>query len=205
MKKLLLAFIALFGLAQANADSAYTELDRTPSPTPTVIEFFSFYCPHCYNFQYVYKIPQKVEASLPKNVTFKQYHVAFLGAQGEMLTRAWSLAMLLNVQDKVREPLFNSVRAGEEAGDPNIPTMDTVRKIFLDAGVTPDEFNAFNSFAVTALTKKQENLAQSLNVRGVPDFYVDEKYRINPEALPKNEEGFINGYVKTINDLLQKH
>ena len=59
---------------------------------PEVIEFFSFYCPHCYAFETQYHIPQKIAEALPEDTSFKQYHVDFLGRQSENLTRAWALA-----------------------------------------------------------------------------------------------------------------
>lgn len=207
MKKYIFTFfscLTLFTSLNANSEATYNELPTPASNQANVIEFFSFYCPHCYDFEYRYHIPQKIAQSLPKDVSFHQYHLAFIGPQGERLTRAWSLAILLGVQDKVRQPLFNATqKAGIERNN-DAPTMDEIRQIFLNAGVSQEEFNAINSFTVTALTKKQDNLAQKFNVQGVPDFYVNGKYRINPEALPKNEAGFVEGYIKTIQDLLQK-
>lgn len=207
MKKRIIALLSLFVLftgTQAIAKPAYIELDTTATAQPEVVEFFSFYCPHCYDFEYRYHIPQKVMQSLPKGVSFKQYHLPFIGPQGERLTRAWSLALLLGVEDKIRKPLFDIAQQAGRSRNDTSPTVDEIRQIFLDAGVSQQEFNAFDSFTVTALMKKQENLAKKFDVQGVPDFYINGKYRINPEGLPRTETGFVDGYVKTINDLLQK-
>lgn len=214
MKKTILLLSALLSISTAQAvDSKpfdlengkqYIELNTEASFQPEVIEFFSFYCPHCYDFEYNYEIPSKIKESLPKNVAFKQYHVSFLGPQGELLTRAWSLALALGVENKVRQPLFEAVHKAINERDASQPNLDTIRQIFLNAGVTADEFNSINSFVVTGLVNKQTQLAEKLDVRGVPDFYVDGKYRVNPEGQPKTEQGFINGYLKTIKGLLQK-
>ncbi len=203
MKKLLFVLASFLAFHQAQAQT-YETLDRSPSAKPEVLEFFSFYCPHCYDFQYVYKIPEKIEESLPKGVEFKQYHVSFSGPRGAFLTRVWALANVLGVQDKVREPLFDVVRKAAKARDAQAPTLEDVQAIFLNAGVTQEEFNAINSFAVSAMFNKQEKLAEILNVQGVPDFYVNEKYRLNPEGMPRTPTGFVNGYVETVKDLLQK-
>ncbi len=204
MKKLFFVFIALFSFIQVQAADAYITLDRQPSAKQNVIEFFSFYCPHCYTFEYEYQIPSKIRAALPKDVDFKQYH---LGSQDDLLTQAWALAMLLGVENKVRQPIFDTIQARLKQANKFIPlSKKDFRRIFLNAGVTEEQFNAFDSFAVTALTKKQQKLAEELNVNSVPVFFVDEKYQIDPKKLPnKNLESFINGYVKTISDLLQKH
>lgn len=214
MKKTALILTALFSVSAAQAldtqsfhmenGKQYIELNTPESVQPEVVEFFSFYCPHCYNFEYQYDIPEKVKASLPKGVAFKQYHVEFLGPQGKLLTRAWSLALALGVENKVRKPLFDAVREAVAKREEGQPNLETIRKIFLDAGVPEEEFNGINSFVVTALMNKQIKLAEKLDIHGVPDFYVDGKYRVNPEGQPKTEQGFVDGYIKTINALLQK-
>ena len=42
----------------------------------------------------------------------------------------------------------------------------------------------------------------SFKVHGVPDFYVNGKYRVNPEGL--NYDDFVKDYVETVKGLLQK-
>ena len=44
--------------------------------------------------------------------------------------------------------------------------------------------------------------AEQFQVRGVPDFYVNGKYRVNPEGL--NYDDFVKDYVETVKGLLQK-
>ncbi|QLB13778.1 thiol:disulfide interchange protein DsbA [Bisgaardia hudsonensis] len=205
MKKFLFALTSLFFVAtnvqalELTEGKEYIELNTVKSVQPEVIEFFSFYCPHCYNFEYKYNIPEKVQADIPKNVELKQYHVNFLGRQSEDLTRAWSLAMVLNVETKVKQPLF------EQAQKNAIKSMNDIRQIFLDNGVTAEQFDGgINSFIVTTLFNKQVKLAEQFNVHGVPDFYVNGKFRVNPEGFPQTEDKFIETYVKTIKGLLQK-
>ena len=124
---------------------------------------------------------KQVAESLPKGTEFKQYHVNFLGRQSENLTRAWALAMALGAESKVKAPLF------EAAQQDKLSSMDDIRKIFIDNGVTAEQFdNNINSFAVN----------------GVPDFYVNGKYRVNPEGL--NYDDFVKDYVETVKGLLQK-
>lgn len=72
------------------ANKEYLEVRQVPSAQKEVLEFFSFYCPHCYDFELNYKIPSKVKAGLPEGAVLKQYHVDFLGRQSTELTRAWA-------------------------------------------------------------------------------------------------------------------
>lgn len=193
--------------AELTEGKQYISLEQPRSAQPEVVEFFSFYCPHCYAFEMEYHIPKKVKDALPKGTEFKQYHVNFLGRQSENLTRAWALAMALGVEDKVRAALFtaaqNDVMDNPPPSTGKWGSMDDLRQLFLANGVTAEQFDGgINSFAVTALMNKQINLAQQFKVRGVPDFYVNSKYRINPEGL--SQEDFIGDYIQTVKGLLQK-
>lgn len=205
MKKLLAALVVatatMTGIqaqaAELKDGEQYITLNQARAAQPEVIEFFSFYCPHCYSFEMQYKIPSKVKAQLPQGTTFKQYHVDFLGPQGENLTRAWALAMTLGVEDKVKTALFEGAQANA------FKSMDDIRQKFIDNGITAEQFDgSINSFAVNALVKKQQNLVEQFQVHGVPDFYVNNKFRVNPEGLSR--EDFVGDYVKTVIELLKK-
>ncbi|OOS00942.1 thiol:disulfide interchange protein [Canicola haemoglobinophilus] len=202
MKKILLAFASFFFLSSAQAlelqeGKQYIELNQPHSVQTEIIEFFSFSCPHCFNFETKYQIPQKIKADLPKDATFKQYHVDWLG---EEMVRAWSLAMILGIEEKVKMPLFEMIIEKRKA-----PTLDNIRDVFLANGVTAEQFDGgINSFAVTALTNKQITLAKKLGVRATPEFYVNGKYKVNGEGLSRSMDGFIKDYVETVKGLLQK-
>lgn len=205
MKKFLftlLAAICVSASAQATnltEGKQYITMDTQHSAQPEVVEFFSFYCPHCYTFETQFKIPQKVKEALPQGTEFKQFHVDFLGSQGENLTRAWALAMALKVEDNVRQPLFEAVQKNA------IRSMDDIRAIFLANGISAEQFDGgINSFAVNGLTAKQQKLAEQFQVRGVPDFYVNNKYRINMEGLSHDSNTFVQEYVEAVKGLLQK-
>ncbi|WP_439240527.1 thiol:disulfide interchange protein DsbA [Lonepinella sp. BR2474] len=205
MKKFLISVIAAtMAIASVNLHAAdlkdgeqYVTLSRPHSEKAEVIEFFSFYCPHCYAFEMQYAIPKKVQDSLPADASFKQYHVNFLGRQSENLTRAWALAMALGAESKVKTALFEAAQADK------LSSMADIRQIFVDNGITAEQFDGgINSFAVTALVKTQTNLAEQLDVRGVPDMYVNGKFRVNPEGLSRDD--FVADYVETVKQLLKK-
>lgn len=205
MKKwLFLAFAAAFSLSvqaqELTENKEYVVVEgQQRSAQPEVIEFFSFYCPHCYSFEAQYHIPQKIAESLPEGTSFKQYHVDFLGPQSENLTRAWALALAINAEEKVKIPLFKAAQTNA------LKSMDDIRQIFIDNGISAEQFDGgINSFAVNGLVTKQQNLVKKYQVRGVPDFYVNGKYRVNMEGLARDENHFIDEYVQTVKGLLQK-
>ena len=163
------------------------------------LEFFSFYCPHCYYFETQFHIPQKISESLPEGTPFKQYHADFLGRQSENLTRAWALAIAIKAEEKVKIPLFKAAQTN------TLKAMDDIRQIFIDNGISAEQFDGgINSFAVNGLVTKQQNLVEKYQVRGVPDFYVNGKYRVNMEGLAHDENTFVTEYVETVKGLLQK-
>ncbi|MGX2975024.1 thiol:disulfide interchange protein DsbA [Ursidibacter arcticus] len=212
MKKLVLktAFVALSALFTLNANAntsapvvnkEYIQVKETPSAQKEVLEFFSFYCPHCYDFEFQYKIPSTIKAGLDKDVVFKQYHVDFLGRQSESLTRAWALAMALGVEDKVKTPLF------EAAQQDSIKSMEDIRAIFLANGITAEQFDGgINSFAVSGLVNKQAQAVKEFNVRGVPAFYVNEQYQLNLDGFSdsRSTSEFVQRYIDAVLFLVKK-
>ncbi|WP_044469992.1 thiol:disulfide interchange protein DsbA [Mannheimia massilioguelmaensis] len=204
MKKLFIACIAALATLSFNVQATdltegkqYETLAQSHSAQPEVIEFFSFYCPHCYSFELEYQIPQKIKQAIPKGTEFKQYHVTFLGGISDDLTRAWALAMAIGAEDKVKTALFKAAKAN------TLQSMNDVRQIFLDNGVSAEQFDGgINSFAVTALYNKQINLAEQFKVRGVPDFYINNKFHVKMDGL--SHDNFVQDYVDTVNGLLSK-
>ncbi|MDH2997529.1 thiol:disulfide interchange protein [Pasteurellaceae bacterium LFhippo2] len=212
MKKFALttAAVALSALFAFNAPTMaqdpvqgkeYIEIRQAPSAQKEVLEFFSFYCPHCYDFEMVYKIPSKVKEGLPEGAVLKQYHVDFLGRQSENLTRAWSLAMALGIEDKVKTPLF------EGAQKDAFKSMDDIRAVFLANEVTAEQFDSgINSFAVNGLVAKQKQAMEELKIRGVPAFFVNEQYQINSEGFSDSgsTNEFVQRYIDSILFLIKK-
>ena len=71
MKKI---FLALIGMVMAFSASAaqfsngtqYVTLDKPVAGEPQVLEFFSFYCPHCYQFEQVWHVSDNIRKNLHK-------------------------------------------------------------------------------------------------------------------------------------------
>lgn len=183
------------------ADKEYTQVRPAPSAEKEVLELFSFYCPHCYDYEMKYKIPETIKKGLPKDVVLKQYHVDFLGGQSENLTRAWALAMALGAEEKVKTALF------ENAQNDAFKSMDDIRAIFLANGITAEQFDGgINSFVVNGLVNKQKQAVEEFKVRGVPAFFVNGQYRINADGFSevKSTNEFIQRYVDAILFLVKK-
>lgn len=198
MKKL---WLALIGFAMsfsvfANPVSGkeYTELSTPVTNQPDVVEFFSFYCPHCYQFEENFKVPESISKNLPEGAKHERYHVDFLGGpMGPELTKAWSVAMAMGVEDKVTPLLFEGI---QKTG--TIKTPADVRDAFIKAGVTGEDYDsAANSIFVKSLIAKQQKAAADYKLRGVPAVFVKGTYQINNAGLEVKD---VNEYGKAFSD-----
>ncbi len=206
MKKI---WLALVGLALAFSVSAaqftdgqqYVTLDKPVAGEPQVLEFFSFFCPHCYQFELVYHVNDAVKKKLPEGVKVTQYHVDFLGGDlGPVTTQAWAIAMALGVEDKVTVPLFEGFQKTQTITDA-ASLKDTFIKA---AGITPEQYDAaWNSFAVKALVAQQQKAAVDVNLQGVPTMFVNGKYRVNNGGLDTSSmDNFVQQYASVVKFLV---
>ncbi|MEY0016569.1 thiol:disulfide interchange protein DsbA [Providencia rettgeri] len=205
MKKIMLALLGIamsFSAAAANYTEGkeYTDVKAVPN-LPQVLEFFSFYCPHCYQFESVYKVPQTVEKNLPEGVKMERYHVDFLGPLGADLTQAWAVAIVLKAEDKVTPILFEGIQKTQ-----TINSKADIRNAFIKAGISGDEYDAaLNSFVVKSIVAKQQNAAQELKLRGVPALFVDGKYQVRNNGISvDNAADYGKEFSNVVNFLVSK-
>ncbi|MEG0279117.1 MAG: thiol:disulfide interchange protein DsbA [Morganella sp. (in: enterobacteria)] len=206
MKKFWLAmmgFAMTFSVfASPVAGKQYTELKTPVANQPEVVEFFSFYCPHCYQFEENFKVPEAINKNLPEGTKHERYHVDFLGGDmGPELTKAWSVAMAMGVEDKVTPILFKGI---QETG--TIKNANDVREAFIQAGITGDDYDAAaNSIFVKSLIAKQQKAAADYKLRGVPAVFVKGKYQINNGGLEvKDVAQYGKAFSDTVNYLLKQ-
>ncbi len=203
-RKIILAFIGMvlaFSASVASAEqfsdgAQYTTLDKPVTSAPQVLEFFSFYCPHCFQFEHVWHVSDTVRKNLPKDVKYVKYHVEFLGGpMGKTLTQAWAVAIALGVEDKVSPLMFDAVQKTQ-----TVKTPADVRDVFIKAGVTGEQYDAaWNSFVVKSLVVQQEKAAADFNIQGVPSVYVNGKFLIKNDGLDTSS---MDAYVKQFSDVV---
>lgn len=200
MKKYLLPLVGLLLSASVQATmpasgKEYLTLDKTVADAPAVMAFFSFWCPSCYRYDQDMGVNRAVKKVLPEGVRLTEYHVDFMGPLGGEMTHAWSVAILLNVEDKVRPMLFDAVQKTQ-----GIRTTGDIRDVFLRAGVSASDYDAaLDSFAVSALTARQRKLAEESGLQGVPALFVNGRYQVNPKGLnASNVNAFVQDYARTV-------
>lgn len=208
MKKIIFALLGILLSFSALADKftdgkQYVTLDKQISGAPEVMEFFSFFCPHCYQFAEKLHINDEVKKVLPEGTKIHKYHVDFMGGElGPAATHAWSVAIALGVEDKVLSPIFEGIQK-----DRTITNQQSLKETFIKAaGISAEDYDAaWNSFAVKALVAQQQKLAVSVNLRGVPALYIKGKYLLNLEGIDSSTEStFVQQYAQVTKYLLEK-
>lgn len=173
----------------------YIKLNKPIHNAPKLLEFFSFYCPHCYQFEEIYHISNNVEQNLPKNIIFSKYHVNFLGNLGKQLTHAWAVAIALGIENKISSMLFKAIQKQK-----SIHTIEDIRAIFIQSGISSEEYDiTWNSVLVKSLIINQEQAALDFHLNEVPLIFVDGKYMIKNDKLDISS---INAYIKQFSELL---
>ncbi|ECN1504081.1 thioredoxin domain-containing protein [Salmonella enterica subsp. enterica serovar Newport] len=206
-----LMFLLFCGLSIASMPSQaaepvegkdYTVLKTPVKDAPTVVEFFSFYCPPCAAFSGRFFVSQAVDKILPSGEKVEKYHVSSMGPMGQELTVAWSVAKVLGVEDKVELPLFVATQVNR-----SIKTEASIRQVFTEAGVSERDYDAAkNSMAVRALTAKQQEAAKAFGVTGTPSFFVKGKYLVNNGAIhPSTEQDYGKSFADVVSALLKQH
>ncbi|PZD64834.1 thiol:disulfide interchange protein DsbA [Pantoea ananatis] len=209
MKKI---FFALMGLVLAFSASAaqftegkqYVSLPKPVAGEPQVMEFFSFFCPHCYQFEQIYHVGDAVKKNLPADTKMVKYHVDFLGGDlGPVVTHAWAVAMALGVEDKVTSPIFDGIQKSQTITD-----AASLKDVFIKAaGISSEQYDAaWNSFAVKALVAQQQKAASDVDLRGVPAMFINGKYMVNNGGLDTSSmANFVADYANVVKFLVEKN
>ena len=181
---LLLAPLAV-SAAEYKEGVHYTVINDGPATAkPEITEFFSFYCPHCYNFSKT--VVPKILAEKPAGVEFNQAHVDFIGKEmGVEMSRAFAVAHQLNVDEKIDEALFAAIHDKKQ----HFTSRDDVRALFVANGVDGKAFDAAaDSFMVKAQMSKMKRDTENAKLSGVPALVVNGKYRVETGAIKSYDE-----------------
>lgn len=182
MKKALLFVLALV-LAPSAAIAAkfeegkhYKVINEKATANKELVEFFSFYCPHCFKFEPTFN---EIKSKLNKDIKVRKAHVTFISWVDkdiqQDLSRALAVAQGLKVGDKVIPAIFNHIHVKRA----KFANRDDIRKIFVANGVDGVKFDmAMDSFGVSSQVKKMEKDMKTAKVSGVPYVMVNGKYQV---------------------------
>ncbi|WP_022941497.1 thiol:disulfide interchange protein DsbA/DsbL [Psychromonas hadalis] len=161
----------------------YEVVKQTATSTPEVLEFFSFFCPHCMKFE---PLMVQLQAKLGDDVKIRKNHVNFLGKEmGPQLTQALAAAQLLEVEDKVSSLIFDQIHTQRKP----INGEAGILAIFEKAGISNAEAQgAIASFPASGLASQMKRNTETFKIRGVPALIINGKYQVITNSVTSTDE-----------------
>lgn len=182
-------------------DKEYSLLAQPIENAPTIIEFFSFTCHSCYNYQYVYQIPQKLHKLLKDKQTYRYVNIDSLLNAGT-ITQAWALSEKLGKEDDMLNELYYGLQTKQ-----NIKGAEDIKHLFMtQPGITEEEFfKLWDNQDVIANKEMQTALSKQAEIRKTPTFVINGKYKINVDGIDaKTHEEFIDKFIAIVEYLKTK-
>lgn len=160
----------------------YIELEETLSTQKEVREFYSFFCPHCFQQE---KFMHQLADYLPQDITFFKNHVNGMSGQRveieDALTKALITAQLLKIDQVIISAIFKFIHIDMK----HFSSIPDIKAVFIANGVKEADFDkTFNSFKVAVEAKKMLAHTTSLRqqgINGVPTLIINGKYK--PEVI----------------------
>ncbi len=193
-----LAFLAATPLRAEDA-AATTDYVTLAAPQPTsdpkkieVVELFSYACPHCYHFE---SQLNKWVGALPSDVVFVRIPAVFRPSW-DPLARAYYVAEMLGVLDKIQEPLFKAIHEQKQTFEDE----DAMAKFFVAQGIDEKQFrDTYMSFGVATKLNRGREMLQRYGISGVPALVINGKYRTSA-----SEAGSAEGMLKAADRLIEQ-
>jgi len=201
LKRFLALLLLVPGLvlaSQYEAGKQYEVLTTPATEKPEVVEFFSFFCPHCKAFEpYI----QQLERSLPKGQKLTRNHVDFLRAASpelqQELAKAFVVADHAGQGDQISNAIFRYIHEQRASFNSvqdirSLMLVNDIPAMVFDAGmVNPDV-----TMAVKTMKERQDFYSKAEVLRGVPTLIVNGKYRVIMAGLDKdNFQSDLNGLI----------
>ncbi len=159
------------------------EFPESKVDKPIIMEFFSFGCPHCFNAEGQLNRWLKTK---PQNVTFVKIPVSFGRPQWTLFARAYYIGKALKINEKIIPDFFALIHVKKQPP----ANISDLKQFFLSEGVSAEDFDkTVKSFYVENSIRQADQVARKFKVTGVPDFLINEKYRLVRSGI-KSETDF---------------
>ena len=178
----LLAALPLYATAQMAAPQEGKEYLRLKNPQPVetgksieVIEFFSYGCPHCGEFE---PILQNWLKTKPADVQFRRIPVMFQ-ERWIPLAKMYYTLEALGEESRLSPEMFVAIHGKAQPMWQDKTFFDWAASQGLDRKKVED---MYNSFAIGGKVNRAKMVAQAYNVQSVPLVVVDGKFVSNRVA-----------------------
>jgi protein dithiol oxidoreductase (disulfide-forming) len=151
---------------------------KSPQPAAVpgkveVLEFFSYACPHCFEFD---PVLEKWRAQLPSGVAFRRIPVPFLNNYAHF-QRAYFALEMLGQLGAAHTRLFEAVHRERKS----MGTAEAIADVVASAGVDRTKFlDAFRSFGMNSLLSRAGSATSDYEIDGVPTLAVGGRYLTSP-------------------------
>lgn len=167
--------------AQGYAEGKEYNRMRNPMPVETaknieVIEFFSYGCPHCAEFEPFLQNWMKAKAA---DVTLRRIPVVFQ-PRWENLARVYYVLDAMGQEEKLSPEVFTAIHGKGGALWNEKDFLDFVASKGLDRKKAED---IWSSFAIVGKVNRAKQLAQAYGIQSVPTIIVDGKFTTGPQNL----------------------
>lgn len=165
----------------------YEVLDQQQSENKEVVEYFSFYCPHCLAFE---TVANSLSKDLPRDVNFDKRSISFIGKNnmGVPISKSYAVMKLLGKDQKLVPAMFHKM---QRSGSP-LQSVDELRIWFSEQGVSKASFDStYNSSKAFELQRSYDEGFLKAKLNSVPSFIVNNKYLIILGSF-KNYEEFLS-------------
>jgi len=187
----LLLLAAPAGAAQFEAGKHYAVIAEDPTEQPTVMEFFSYGCGACFQFDSTF---QQL-----KRVLGEQAEITYVPSDfgGGFWTPAQDLYLVLDALGR-REELHIDAFAYFHTGSKPL-NESTVKAFLAKNGVSEEQYQKVrSSFAVHVKEKRYDQLTKRYRISSTPTVIVNGKYRVESRELRNSQE-----FVQLVRHLLQ--
>jgi thiol:disulfide interchange protein DsbA len=138
-----------------------------------VVEFFSWGCPHCYEF---YPMLSRWLSTLPKDVSFKRVPAGLGHPEWEALARAYYALQVTGNVDRLDSQIFEDIHKNHVWLYDERSITAWVGK----HGVNVAKFTeAYRSFNVNVSAGHAEQKAEDFRIPGVPTLAIAGKYTVD--------------------------
>ncbi|MBS0342823.1 MAG: thiol:disulfide interchange protein DsbA/DsbL [Proteobacteria bacterium] len=177
-------FASTAAQAQQGAFKAGTDYIQLKKPAPVdapagkveVLEFFSYNCPHCAEFE------PRLEAwlkKMPANASFRRVPVPFVGNDVESKQRLYYTLEALGKVDEFQAKIFLAIHKDRQPIVGDAAILDWAGK---QPGIDGQKFaEMYKSFTVSGKIKRATQLTNDYQVGGVPALGVAGRYYVDGE------------------------
>ncbi|MBI2381766.1 MAG: thiol:disulfide interchange protein DsbA/DsbL [Gammaproteobacteria bacterium] len=153
-------------------NSNYEVVGLERSEKPKVLEFFSYGCPHCFEFEPHVKAWL---ATKPADIQVLRVPVSFGREEWGFYAQAYYLAEALKLQEQSHERLFDRIH---KDGKP-MHNEDDLVAFFVELGQDEAKVRGtLKSFPVQSKLKQADFLIKKFRIDSVPTFIANDQYKL---------------------------